>query len=109
MSALTLAQPLHHPLARHPAALAEADTPEGADAPDSRSCGWFESSWDLQQGLAVSELPDSDSAVLLKRPALESLEQLVPHRRMHEGSDESVQLSRLILGEHKHSLLTCAA
>ena len=64
MSALTLAQPLHHPLARHPAALAEADTPEGADAPDSRSCGWFESSWDLHQGLAVSELPDSDSAVL---------------------------------------------
>ena len=64
MNTQPLAQPLHHPLARHPAALAEANTPEGADAPDSRSCGWFESSWDLQQGLAVSELPDSDSAVL---------------------------------------------
>jgi hypothetical protein len=25
-------------------------------------CGWFESSWDLQQGLAVSELPDRDGA-----------------------------------------------
>lgn len=24
--------------------------------------GWFESSWDLQQGLAVSELPDRDGA-----------------------------------------------
>jgi hypothetical protein len=26
------------------------------------ACGWFESSWDLQQGLAVSELPDRDGA-----------------------------------------------
>ena len=25
-------------------------------------CGWFESSWDLQHGLMVSELPDRDGA-----------------------------------------------
>lgn len=25
-------------------------------------CGWFESSWDLQQGLMVNELPDRDGA-----------------------------------------------
>lgn len=30
---------------------------------DTRACGWFESSWALSQGLAVSELPDSDGAV----------------------------------------------
>ncbi|OGA99434.1 MAG: hypothetical protein A3E25_17895 [Burkholderiales bacterium RIFCSPHIGHO2_12_FULL_69_20] len=34
-----------------------------AAEPDARACGWFESSWALRQGLAVSELPDSDSAV----------------------------------------------
>ena len=34
-----------------------ADHPCGTPA-----CGWFESSWDLQQGLAVSELPDRDGA-----------------------------------------------
>lgn len=27
------------------------------------ACGWFDSSWALQQGLAVSELPDSDGTV----------------------------------------------
>ena len=27
------------------------------------ACGWFESSWDLRQGLAVSELPDSELAL----------------------------------------------
>ena len=63
MIALLIAQSLHHPLARRPAALAEAEIPEGADAPGSRTCGWFESSWDLQQGLAVSELLDSDGTV----------------------------------------------
>ena len=30
---------------------------------DTRACGWFDSSWALRQGLAVSELPDSDGAV----------------------------------------------
>jgi hypothetical protein len=30
---------------------------------ETRACGWFESSWALHQGLAVSELPDSDGAV----------------------------------------------
>lgn len=27
------------------------------------ACGWFDSSWALRQGLAVSELPDSDGTV----------------------------------------------
>jgi hypothetical protein len=26
-------------------------------------CGWFDSSWALHQGLAVTELPDSDGSV----------------------------------------------
>ena len=26
-----------------------------------QSCGWFESSWELQHGLAVSDLPDTDA------------------------------------------------
>ena len=39
------------------AGAAPADNPCGTPA-----CGWFESSWDLQQGLAVSELPDRDGA-----------------------------------------------
>ena len=34
--------------------------PLAAEAP---ACGWFESSWELQHGLAVSELPDSDAAL----------------------------------------------
>lgn len=34
-----------------------------AAAEDARACGWFESSWALRQGLAVSELPDSDGTV----------------------------------------------
>lgn len=28
---------------------------------EARSCGWFESSWELQHGLAVSDLPDTDA------------------------------------------------
>ena len=31
--------------------------------PAESACGWFDSSWELRQGLAVSELPDSDMAV----------------------------------------------
>lgn len=31
--------------------------------PAESACGWFESSWELRQGLHVSELPDSDLAV----------------------------------------------
>ena len=31
--------------------------------PALRSCGWFDSSWELQQGLAVAELPDAELPV----------------------------------------------
>ena len=37
---------------------ADAETDHGAQA-----CGWYESSFALRQGLAVSELPDSDGSV----------------------------------------------
>lgn len=30
---------------------------------EPRSCGWFESSWELQHGLAVSDLPDTDAVL----------------------------------------------
>ena len=30
---------------------------------EARACGWFESSWELQQGLAVSDLPDADDGL----------------------------------------------
>ena len=33
-----------------------------AEAAES-ACGWFDSSWELRQGLAVSDLPDSDLIV----------------------------------------------
>ena len=37
---------------------------EDAPAEDSApACGWYESSFALRQGLAVSELPDSDGSV----------------------------------------------
>lgn len=35
---------------------------EGADE-GAQACGWYESSFALRQGLAVSELPDSDGSV----------------------------------------------
>ena len=38
------------------------ETVEATEAAES-ACGWFDSSWDLRQGLAVSELPDSELAV----------------------------------------------
>lgn len=51
-----------------PGAPEPADVPAQAAAPaaalpDGAACGWFESSWDLQQGLLVSEWPDSDGPV----------------------------------------------
>lgn len=49
--------------ARH--ALAQAGAAPGgpADPEPVRACGWFDSSWELQQGLAVSELPDAELPV----------------------------------------------
>lgn len=34
-----------------------------AEAGDARACGWFDSSWELRQGLAVNELPEAELAV----------------------------------------------
>ena len=31
-----------------------------ADAGDARACGWFDSSWELRQGLAVNELAEAE-------------------------------------------------
>ena len=45
------------------AAALPADVPAQAALPAGPACGWFESSWDLQQGLRVSEWPDSDGPV----------------------------------------------
>lgn len=47
---------------------APADVARPAPLPDAAPltgpvCGWFDSSWDLQQGLRVSEWPDSDGPV----------------------------------------------
>lgn len=33
------------------------------EAGDVRACGWFDSSWELRQGLAVNELPEAELAV----------------------------------------------
>ena len=35
----------------------------GAEAGDARACGWFDSSWELRHGLAVSELPEAELPV----------------------------------------------
>jgi hypothetical protein len=32
--------------------------------PTVRACGWFDSSWELQQGLAVAELPEAELAAV---------------------------------------------
>ena len=48
---------VHVSIPRVPAAAAD----EAADP--APACGWFESSWALRNGLAVSELPDSDGSV----------------------------------------------
>ena len=43
---------------------AAIDCAEPANAADAVPvCGWFDSSWELRQGLAVTELPDSDGTV----------------------------------------------
>ncbi len=51
-------------------AAASGAVPSTQDAPalcaaedGTAACGWFDSSWALRQGLAVSELPDSDGTV----------------------------------------------
>lgn len=44
-------------------ALAEVAAPAAADTDRVRACGWFDSSWELQQGLAVSELPEAELPV----------------------------------------------
>lgn len=63
---VTTALPSRSALARAAEAAGNAiDAAPEAPAVDeqARACGWFESSWALRQGLAVSELPDSDGAV----------------------------------------------
>ena len=44
-------------------ALAATKAPAPADTGDARACGWFESSWELRQGLAVNELAESELSV----------------------------------------------
>ena len=41
-----------------------AARPADATPPEASACGWFDSSLDLQQGLAVSELAEPDWTVL---------------------------------------------
>lgn len=54
---------LHQAASCGPAGSPEAENTEQGPALGQRACGWFESSWDLQQGLAVCELPDLDGSV----------------------------------------------
>ncbi len=50
--------------ATHALAASAAVACAGAgDAGDRRVCGWFDSSWELRQGLAVSELPEAELPV----------------------------------------------
>ena len=63
MNALLIAAPPYPPITCRPAARVQAAGPDGGKGQSQHACGWFESSWDLRQGLAVSELPDSDSTV----------------------------------------------
>ena len=44
-------------------ALAAATAAASSDAGDARACGWFDSSWELRQGLAVNELPEAELPV----------------------------------------------
>ena len=44
-------------------ALAAATAAACSDAGDARVCGWFDSSWELRQGLAVNELPEAELPV----------------------------------------------
>ena len=56
-----------HPQNRVTRPLAPAVPPPsgaGLDDPSASVCGWFDSSLDLLQGLAVHELAETDSTVL---------------------------------------------
>lgn len=44
-------------------ALAASATALGADDGGPRACGWFDSSWELRQGLVISELPEAELPV----------------------------------------------
>ena len=60
LTPLPIAPSLHQaPTCRTTARVQAADPAQG-EGPGQHACGWFESSWDLQQGLAVSELSDRD-------------------------------------------------
>ena len=44
-------------------ALAASSAAHQAEPGDARACGWFDSSWELCQGLAVNELPEAELPV----------------------------------------------
>ena len=60
---LPLPQPL--PVATPAAASAVETAAVAAGAAEPGACGWFDSSLDLRQGLAVSEVRDTDWTVLV--------------------------------------------
>ena len=50
--------------ATHALASSAASAAAGhAEPGDVRACGWFDSSWELRQGLAVKELPEAELPV----------------------------------------------
>jgi hypothetical protein len=49
--------------AQHALAAAAAGAVGDAERGEARSCGWFDSSWELHQGLAVNELPEAELPV----------------------------------------------
>jgi hypothetical protein len=52
------------PASSHPGdAAAAIDLDLAALGEATSGCGWFDSSWELRQGLAISELPASELAV----------------------------------------------
>ena len=53
------------PAASPLAAAAVTGAKPAAPAVEARACGWFDSSLDLRQGLAVSEVRDPDWTVLV--------------------------------------------
>ena len=44
-------------------ALAASNALDKAEPGDARACGWFDSSWELHQGLAVNELAEAELPV----------------------------------------------
>ena len=44
-------------------ALAASAAVAAAERGGARTCGWFDSSWELRQGLAVNELPEAELPV----------------------------------------------